>query len=80
MTKTDKISQEDLKPEQEEAWSKLLDGTSVFASLPTGAGKSRIYGAFPQDQGPEYNRALRRVARGEGADWIDLTNRFPVQE
>ena len=48
MTKTDKIFQEDLKPEQEEALSKLLDGTSVFASLPTGAGKSRIYGAFPK--------------------------------
>ena len=40
--------QEDLKPEQEEALSKLLDGTSVFASLPTGAGKSRIYGTFPK--------------------------------
>ena len=48
MTKTDAIFQKDLKSEQEEAWSKLLDGTSVFASLPTGAGKSRIYGAFPK--------------------------------
>ena len=27
---------------------------------------------------PEYNRALRRVAREKGADWIDLACRFPV--
>ena len=38
------------KPEQEEALSKLLDGTSVFASLPTGAGKAEFTGRFPRSR------------------------------
>lgn len=41
------VFEEDMKPEQEKALDYLLASTTVMAVLPTGYGKSRIYGALP---------------------------------
>ena len=38
----------DLKPKQKEAITAFLSGNDVFVSLPTGYGKSVIYGILPR--------------------------------
>ena len=38
---------QDLKPEQMQAILEFIDGRDIFVSLPTGYGKSLIYGLLP---------------------------------
>ena len=52
---------QDLKPEQMQAILELIDGRDIFVSLPTGYGKSLLYGLLPLSSSKTLKYICRRL-------------------
>ena len=52
---------QDLKPEQMQAILEFIDGRDIFASLPTGYGKSLTYGLLPLSSSETRKYICRRL-------------------
>ena len=52
---------QDLKPEQMQAILEFIDGRDIFVSLPTGYGKSLIYGLLPLSSSETRKYICRRL-------------------